>query len=213
MKCSKPSLNSESVVISCIWKFRLGTTWDYIFENSHKSKITRWSGLAIRGGGPKWDFADITQRSRGSGKSLGLKIGGAEGGPLGPSPRSAPGKPGERGSSQEGLENQSLPEQQRCLAPSQPSAFNLSHFTQCPSSYISLSGFPPYQTKILISFHLLWNVWFSCLCCVIYAALWLLCNIHGRFMTVPCNTLVAVFKPVFLAHLIFHIICAIAVKS
>ena len=42
-----------------------------------------------KGGGPSRDFADIVQRSCGGGKKLGLKMGGAEGDPKAPPPRSA----------------------------------------------------------------------------------------------------------------------------
>ena len=47
------------------------------------------SRICVGGGGGrgKQDFSDIALRSRGGGKILGLKIGGAGGGP----PRSAPG--------------------------------------------------------------------------------------------------------------------------
>ena len=41
--------------------------------------------ICVRGG-PKQDFADIAQRSHGSGKNLGLKIGGRGGGARLPPP-------------------------------------------------------------------------------------------------------------------------------
>ena len=57
-------------------------------------KFYRYSGAdpGFMQGGPSRDFADIAQQSCGSGKNLGLKMGGEGGGP-GPQapPRSAPG--------------------------------------------------------------------------------------------------------------------------